>query len=38
MVALRKFAAEAAPDAGWLDTILKGDCVTELEKLPAASA
>ncbi len=22
---------------GWLDTILKGDCVTELEKLPAGS-
>ncbi|CAN5315898.1 site-specific DNA-methyltransferase [soil metagenome] len=37
MVALRKFEAEAAPDAAWLDTILKGDCVTELEKLPAAS-
>jgi modification methylase len=23
--------------AAWLDTILKGDCITELEKLPAAS-
>ena len=23
--------------APWLDTILKGDCITELEKLPAAS-
>jgi modification methylase len=33
MVALRKMAGEPA----WLDLILKGDCVTELEKLPAAS-
>ncbi len=33
MVALR----EASGEAPWLDSILKGDCVTELEKLPAAS-
>ena len=26
-----------AGEAPWLDTILKGDCITELEKLPAAS-
>ncbi len=34
MVALRAIAGDEFP---WLDTILKGDCVTELEKLPAAS-
>jgi modification methylase len=33
MVALRKAPGEAA----WLDSILQGDCVAELEKLPAAS-
>ena len=33
MGALREVAGEAP----WLDTILKGDCITELEKLPAAS-
>jgi modification methylase len=26
-----------AADAGWLDTILRGDCVSELQKLPPAS-
>jgi modification methylase len=34
MVALRTLAGQGLP---WLDTILKGDCVAELEKLPAAS-
>ncbi len=29
--------ARKAGGAPWLDTILKGDCVTELEKLPAGS-
>src|ERR1700722_12332946 len=33
MVALRK---PAGPPA-WLDSILSGDCVTELERLPSAS-
>jgi modification methylase len=33
MVALLRSPGEAA----WLDSILKGDCVSELEKLPAAS-
>jgi len=33
MVALRKPAGTPA----WLDSILSGDCVTELEKLPASS-
>ncbi len=33
MGALRAVAGETL----WLDTILKGDCITELEKLPAAS-
>ena len=28
---------KAETEPVWLDTILKGDCVTELEKLPAAS-
>jgi modification methylase len=39
MVALARQAREAgkAGAPAWLDTILKGDCVTELEKLPAAS-
>ena len=35
MSALAK--VKAVGRAAWLDTILKGDCVTELEKLPAAS-
>ena len=34
MGALQAVAGDEAP---WLDTILKGDCITELEKLPAAS-
>jgi modification methylase len=34
MVAL---ARKAKVEAGWLDTILKGDCVAEMAKLPAAS-
>ena len=29
--------SEGRARPAWLDTILKGDCVTELEKLPAAS-
>jgi modification methylase len=33
MVALRKVAAGAVP----VDTILKGDCVSEIERLPSAS-
>jgi len=33
MVALRSSPGRAA----WLDTILKGDCIAEVEKLPAAS-
>ncbi|MHA1158941.1 MAG: site-specific DNA-methyltransferase [Alphaproteobacteria bacterium] len=33
MVALRKEAVAPA----WLDTVLQGDCVSELEKLPAGS-
>jgi modification methylase len=37
MGALAKARGAGAPEALWLDTILKGDCVTELEKLPAAS-
>ena len=35
-LAKRARAADESTPA-WLDTILKGDCVTELEKLPAAS-
>jgi modification methylase len=37
MVALAKTRRARAADAPWLDSILRGDCVTELEKLPAAS-
>jgi len=37
MVALAKGRRQAADEATWRDTILKGDCVTELEKLPPAS-
>ena len=34
MVAVRAIAGE---ETSWLNSILKGDCITELEKLPSAS-
>jgi modification methylase len=37
MGAVQRSAERKAARPAWLDTILKGDCVAELEKLPAAS-
>lgn len=37
MVSLAKALRRDVGEAAWLDTILKGDCITELEKLPAGS-
>jgi len=37
MKALARKPAEIANQAPWLDTIIKGDCVAALEKLPSAS-
>jgi modification methylase len=37
MGAVQRSVERKAANPAWLDTILKGDCVAELEKLPAAS-
>ena len=37
MAALAKARRQDDDRAEWLDTILRGDCITQLEKLPAAS-